>query len=104
MEFEDRKRLSKKIKNMYPEHYPIIIKSKNIKLEKTKYILHGQSSLYKLRKEIIDRNSLNYNEGIYFETKGMIINVHEKVINVHDKYASEDGFIYFVLLKESTFG
>lgn len=82
----------------------IILDSKNIKLEKHKYIVPNNITIAQFLFTLRNRISLNSSESIFLFHKTHLIDPGQDVKIVHEKYKDEDGFLYLLVEKENVFG
>lgn len=107
---EKRQNVSKMISEKYPEKIPVIaeshIRNKNIKLDRSKFLVPSDIVLNKfvieLRKHIINLNS---HAAIYpILEDGTIPPLTTLISTIYNKNRNIDGFLYITLCEENTFG
>ena len=106
---EKRKEESEKIKNKYPNRYPIIVnKSKTSKLEdidKSKFLAPGDLTMGQFQYVVRKRITLKEEESLFlFINDKTLINGSENLAKIYDEYKDEDGFLYITYSGENTFG
>lgn len=110
MSFKDTYPLEKRIAmytyvhNKYPDRIPCIISSKDVTIEKFKFLLKSEDTvsliLIKLREEF----ALKPEEGVFLHVNNITMG-GSHLISQYEKYKDpEDGFLYITLTKENTFG
>jgi GABA(A) receptor-associated protein len=107
--FEKRKGESSRIKLKYPDKVPTIVEisesTKDITLDKKKYLVPvdlsvGQFS-YTLRKRI----DLAPEEALFLFVSGeTLVPTSMPMSEIYSEHKNEDGFLYFLVSKEATFG
>ena len=104
---EHRKAESSRIKEKYPDRIPCIVSTRgNLSLEKYKYLIPKDltvgSFLHVLRNRI---KKVHHTAGMFlFLENGELPRTYSDIDQVYQDYHNEDGFLYFVLTIENTFG
>ena len=91
----------------YPGRYPVICEvSKELPdLDKHKYLVPRNITVAQLLYVIRQRvNSLNSEKALYLSIKNTLITSQTRLCDVYDQYKDEDGFLYFSVYSENTFG
>lgn len=98
-----------KIKNKYPDRIPVIIKKSNsndpIPDKPNKYLVPKDFSvgefLYTIRKKI----SLHPSKALFIFVNNTILPATSELIKtLYELYKNDDGFLYFTICSENTFG
>jgi len=102
---EERKNTSNMIKSKYKNRIPIIIDSNDkLKLEKNKYIVPSELSisefLYIIRKKLTIKST----DAIYIMCNNKLMNSIDTINSIYNNEMSDDGFLYFIISLENTFG
>jgi GABA(A) receptor-associated protein len=101
---ENRISMCDKIILLHLNKLAIILDSKNIKLEKHKYIVPNNITIAQFLYTLRNRISLNSSESIFLFHKTHLIDPGQDVKIVYEKYKDEDGFLYLFVEKENVFG
>ena len=105
---EERQGESARIMDKYPDRTPIVVettKTSNFKLDKNKYLVPSDLTFGQLIHVIRRRVHLKPEEAVYlFTAKGTLETISALVSSVYNEYKDEDGFVYFMVSKEETFG
>lgn len=107
--FEKRAELCQRITKQYPSRVPVIVevapKSKLI-LNRKKFLAPQDISVGGLLNEIRRQSSLKPAEAIFLfcGSGGVLVPTSYKLAQVYEKYKDEDGFLYFTVAMENTFG
>lgn len=116
---EKRQKVSKDLMDKYPTRIPIIISfqsSSKFHLIKHKYMVSSESSIGEFL--IIIRDYIKNNDsktegpetissqtGFYiFTESNTLAMISDTITNVYLKYKNIDGFLYFIISDENTFG
>lgn len=102
---EERKKESLKILRKYQRRIPIIVKlGPNMVLDKYKYIVPKELTIgqfiYVLRK----RMKLPPEKAMFIFINGTLPLTSAFIESIYNKHMEEDGFLYFHLCGENTFG
>lgn len=108
--FEKRKKESFRIKTRYPDRIPIICEiieshKGEIKLDKTKYLVPSDLTvgqfLYIIRKRI----KLSADKAVFLFSEDNTLPATSSLMSaLFKEKANKDGFMYFMISNESTFG
>jgi hypothetical protein len=101
---QERHRLSRKIKEKYPECVPILIDIPSRVAYRKKYIVGRESPLSRLILSIRDENNLAVEEGIYLMSNNTLLMPSRFIEQIYKSHANEDGFLYITVMVENTFG
>jgi GABA(A) receptor-associated protein len=107
---EQRLAESSRIQSKYPDRIPIVVEanngdSNNIVLDKSKYLVPSDLTFGQLVHVIRKRVKLSPEEAIFmFTSDGALVASSELVSSVYKRHKCEDGFVYFKVSKENTFG
>lgn len=103
---ENRKKNSAIIRKNYKDMIPIILytTSKDIKLEKSKYLVSKdlvfKKFLYNARKYA----NLDEKQAIFVLINNTIPDMNASLEMLYEKYKDEDGFLYISISSENCFG
>ena len=106
---EQRTDESARIRSKYPDRIPIVVEPNNTDktfvLDKHKYLVPSDLTFGQLLHVIRKRVKLAQEEAIYmFTDDGTLVASSELVSSVYKRHKSDDGFVYFKVSKENTFG
>jgi GABA(A) receptor-associated protein len=103
--YEQRVEQSSKIMRKYEARIPVLVFSKDVILNKFKFLVPSDLSfsqfVYIVRQRI---ENLKENEALYFFVKDNLISPNSTLIQLYDEYKDDDGHIYITITKETTFG
>ena len=107
--FEDRVKLSQKIRDSHPNRIPVVVETKkNCKLEITrvKFLVPKESTMGTALNEIRKHISKLAPEQALFLLVGnnVMPSVSANIQNVYEQHKDRDGFLYFSVQTENTFG
>ncbi len=107
--FEDRVKLSEKILSAHPGRIPVVVETKkNCKLEITrvKFLVPKESTMGTALNEIRKHISKLAPEQALFLLVGnnVMPSVSANIQNVYEQHKDRDGFLYFSVQTENTFG
>jgi GABA(A) receptor-associated protein len=107
--FENRLKESTNIINKYPDRVPIIVeKFPNCKLpniDKNKYLVPRDSTVFQLLNIIRKRIKINNTEALFLFINGKTLPISTQTIGLcYERHHDEDGFLYFIYSTENTFG
>ncbi len=107
--FEDRVKLSEKIRFAHPDRIPVVVETKkNCKLEITrvKFLVPKESSMGTALNEIRKHITKLAPEQALFLLVGnnVMPSVSANIENVYEQQKDLDGFLYFSVQTENTFG
>ena len=99
---------SEKLRNKYPERYPIVIgRGENCRLNDTskfKFIVPGELSVgqfvYVLRKHI----ELTPEQAIFLMFNNCLTPTSSLISDIYEEHRSTDGFLYAIYTGENVFG
>ncbi len=97
---------SKRLKDKYPDRIAIICETseKDFKLDKVKYLVPLDLRLDQFIAIIRKRIQLSSDEALFLFCRNTLPMTSNTVIELYKQHADEDGFLYFHICKESTFG
>jgi GABA(A) receptor-associated protein len=101
---DKRIQLSKDILNKYPDKIPIILESKGLELKKYKFIVNKSSEFSYFLMIIRKFVNLKADQAIFLFVKNNIPSSNETIGSIYQKHKDGDGFLYFNITTESTFG
>jgi|LauGreDrversion4_2_1035121.scaffolds.fasta_scaffold00184_26 GABA(A) receptor-associated protein len=109
--FEDRKKESERVINVYPERVPIICERSNSTSSKTipdidkqKYLVPRDLTVGQFMFVIRKRIKLAPEIALYFFINGTIPPSSELLSNIYSNHVDKDGFLYVEYSGENTFG
>jgi GABA(A) receptor-associated protein len=107
--FDLRKQESLKVLQKYPERIPCIVeKSKNSKLpsiNKKKFLVPVDLTIGQFTYIIRKRFKLSYDKAIFlFLDNSTLVPSSGVMSKIYKDFKDEDGFLYFVIAEELTFG
>jgi len=96
---EKRTELFEELKQKHPEKIPIILSTKDININKDKYVVSYDITT----KQLIDciLNGASNNDIIFVLVNDILVTADEIIKDIYDKHKSEDGFLYLKICKES---
>jgi GABA(A) receptor-associated protein len=105
---EQRKQESDKILIKYPDRLPFIVELDNqfgiIDGYKSKYLVPKDLTMgqftYVIRKKI----KLSPNKALFLFNNNKIPSTESRMIDIYEENKNEDGFAYFMVTQENTFG
>lgn len=103
MEF--RKKEASKIREKYPDRVPVIIRKKSgsFEIKKNKYLVPNDVTVGQFLYIIRKRLELKPENALYiFDEKGVMPPTSKLISNILT--VNEDGFLYFWVCEEATFG
>lgn len=107
--FEERKSEAERIRLKYPDRIPIIVNiaagDKSLPaLDKKKYLvpqeLTASQFLYVIRK----RMKIPAEKGIFIFADKHVIQMSQIMLKIYNEHKAADGFVYFTIAAENTFG
>jgi GABA(A) receptor-associated protein len=107
--FDKRKAESINIINKYPNRIPIIVEinkkyKKNLLLDKRKYLVPGDLNIGQFLYVIRKRMLLEPNKALFMFVNNSIPPTSNTIHMVYDTHKDADGFLYFTVSLENTFG
>jgi GABA(A) receptor-associated protein len=104
--FQERKNYAAKLREKYPDRFPIIIEShRDLKLDKKKYLVPKNLSVGQFFHLIRNRLKLSSEQGLFIFTEdGSIPPVSESLEAIYKSARNDDNFLYFKLSPETVFG
>lgn len=91
------------LRKKYPNCRPIIIKSDE-KLLKTKIIIDKDWEVRKLMSYIRTNNKLKSHQAYFFFAGDKLLIQSDTINDLFIRHATDNGFLYITVRKESTFG
>lgn len=102
---EERINTSNIIKLKYKNRLPVIVDSNNnLELEKHKYIVPKDLSITQFIYIIRKKLNVDPTQSIYLMCNNKLISSSYSINFVYDEEVSNDGFLYFIISLENTFG
>ena len=108
-EFNTRKIESDKIKEKYPNRYPLII-TKGTKcnlndIDKTKFLIPGDLTIGQIMYIVRKRIKLDEVDSLFLFINDKILPTTSSVISsVYNEHKDDDGFLYISYCNENVFG
>lgn len=104
-----RKNESMRIRQKYPDRIPVIvdtgIQDQTLpKLDKKKYLVPCDLTVGQFIYVIRRRLELEPEQAIFLFIENVLPPTGMLMVNVYEMYKNEDGFLYFTVCGESTFG
>ena len=105
---EKRKIDAERILSKYPDRIPVIVenadKSTIPELDKNKYLVPGDLSMGQFMYVIRKRIKLESDQAIFIFVNNTLAPAGTLLSQVYKEHKDEDGFVYFKVSGESTFG
>lgn len=100
---------SKRIRRKYPDRLPVIcevLKSdiKNLILDKKKYLVPDDLTVGQFMYVIRKRIELPPEKAMFFFVNNSIPSTAQLIKQIYSEYQDKDGFLYFKVSGENTFG
>lgn len=107
--FDRRLNESKRLKERYPELIPVIVEKANNndlpELEKEKYLLQKDLTIGQFMHSIRNKIKLQPEDAILlFVNNNVTPAISDSFKDIYENHKDKDGFLYFTLSKELTFG
>ena len=107
--FDKRKNESDRLMIKYKDRIPIILEcvcdiSKNISLDKHKYLVPRDINVAQLMFIIRSRIKLNANDSLFMFFDNILKPSTETIGNIYKYHKNADGFLYAMITLENTFG
>jgi GABA(A) receptor-associated protein len=107
--FETRVKESSKVKEKYPDRYPIIVykdkKSTLPEINKTKFLAPGELTIGQFLYIVRKRIELDEKETLFlFINESILATGSETISNIYNDYKDKDGFLYISYCNENVFG
>lgn len=107
--YEKRIEVSNRLRISYKERVPIIVEcaktANNINLKRKKYLAPENISVGAFLNEVRKHASISAEEAIFlFCGCNVLVPTNSSIVNVYNKYKDDDGFLYFTIANENTFG
>lgn len=108
----ERVKESSRIRQKYPDKYPVIVEannggyfSKKIVLDKNKYLVPGEFQVGQFLHILRKRVELESSQGMFLYIGDNVMAPTSSLMSqVYDEYKDEDGFLYCKIAIENTFG
>lgn len=104
---EKRKADFMKIKSKYFNKIPVIVECPNREIKKSKFLMEEDQSVADLIIAFRKLEVILPHEALFvftYNPEPVIVNGQQSIGEVYSHYKQEDGFVYFHILKENTFG
>lgn len=107
--FDKRKSESDSLKIKYKDRIPILLEficdaSKNINLDKHKYLVPNDITIAQFMYMIRTRIKLSSEDALFMFFDNILKPSSETIGNIYKYHKNEDGFLYAMLTLENTFG
>lgn len=104
--FDQRKSESSKILQKYHSRVPIIVShnDKEFYLDKFKYLVPSDLTVGQFIYILRQRIQLDSVKSIFIFVEKTIPPTHAVISDIYSKYHNNDGFLYFTIKGENTFG
>ena len=107
-DFNKRKAESCRIKKKYKDRLPVIVEisedSKDLVIDKHKYLCPKNLTCGQLIHVIRKRIDIKSSEALYMFCNNELPEASKLVSQLYQKFADDDGFLYIIISKEKTFG
>jgi GABA(A) receptor-associated protein len=104
---QQRKELSQKLKEKYPNRIPIIVEKGNKRtpdISKHKFLAPEDINIGKFILEIRNHLPLNATQAIFVSTNKKILKPSATLAAIYELEKDADGFLYLTYMMENTFG
>jgi GABA(A) receptor-associated protein len=96
---------SKRITTNYPDRIPVVCEARApITLDKTKYLVPKTMTLADFLYVVRKRIKCESNEALFLYINNKLPILQQTLTEAYERERDADGFLYFVVSKESTFG
>ncbi len=105
--FEKRKLESSKIRQKYPDRIPIIVQQRDSKdpvIDKVKYLVPAEFQLVQFQNVIREKIKIKSDEALFLFINNLLEPAGKNLGQIYKESCDEDGFLYIIYTKESTFG
>lgn len=107
--FEQRKQEAARIRTKYPDRFPCILEnsktSKLPKSDKKKFLIPNNLTMGQFIYVIRKRIKLSPDRAIFiFVGTDTLVPSSSNISMIYNQYKNEDGFLYFIISDEQTFG
>lgn len=100
-----RKNEYKKVKNKYPDRIPVILEGIELPMNKRKYLVPNDITFSEFTWILRGKKlKLKPEEAIFLFVNNTLIPSNTLLSSVYEENKDEDGFLYVIITKESTFG
>ena len=108
-DFDTRKAESEKIKEKYPNRFPIIVhkhkKSTLPDIEKSKFLVPAELSLGQFMYIVRRRIKLDEKDSLFLFLNNTVMGASsDSISNIYEEHKDEDGFLYITYCNENVFG
>lgn len=104
-DLEHRKNEYKRVKNKYPNRIPVILEGIELPMNKRKYLIPHDITFSEFTWILRGKKlQLKPEEAIFLFVNNTLIPSNTLLSSVYGENKDEDGFLYVVITKESTFG
>lgn len=106
---EKRKQESTKIRAKFPDRIPIIVEKRNNcknipSIDKNKYLVPSDLTVGQFMYIIRKRIKLNSSESLFIFINNILPTTSQTVGHLYKDYQDKDGFLYFTIQGQNTFG
>lgn len=102
--FDQRKKESDRIKQIYLNRVPVVIEKSSIILDKYKFLVPYESKIYEFMEILRKRIDIKSHQGLFLFINNTIPNMTKSIGEIYNEHKNEDGFLYINLILETTFG
>lgn len=108
--FDKRKEEAERIRNKYPDRIPCILENSKTstlpKNDKKKFLIPNNLTMGQFVFVIRKRIKLSPDKAIFIfvGNGGTLVSSSSIISEIYSEYKNEDGFLYFVMSDEQTFG
>lgn len=103
--YEQRVEQSSKILRKYESRIPIMVFSKDVILNRFKYLVPQDLTFSQFQYVVRQRlEKLDESQALYFFCNNQLISPNSTMSQLYDNFKDEDGHLYINICKENTFG
>jgi len=107
--FEKRVELCRRITKQHPTRIPVIVeidKKTKLTLSRKKFLAPQNITVGGLLNEIRRQSTVQSSQAIFLfcGSNGILVPTSQTLLQVYEKHKDEDGFLYFTIAMENTFG
>ena len=89
----------------YPDHIPIILKSKVVDLPKNKFLVPKDTEMRTLQSILRKKINIDSKKAIFiFVGDGILVPLNKSMNELYQLYKSDDQILYITYTYENTFG
>lgn len=102
--FEQRKEESRKIMDKHPNRLPVIVESKDITLDKHKYLVPKNLTIGEFIQVLRKRINIKAEEAIFLLINNKSPMINSKMEDLYESERGDCGFLFISVTRESVFG